>query len=299
LITGKYDLIHCNIASLGLLPIINRKTKRTPIVETFHGFPQWWVESKIMDKVSYAAEFNAIRILSNFANSRTSISNFVRSTILDVLDIDSVVVHNGIESCPLLSPTRKQSRKQFGIDDDTVAVLFVGRLHPAKMPMTLLRAFRVLVEQGRKVKLLVVGDGPLSSLFHREVGVFHLGKFVNSWKYLPWQESLHSIYSAADIFCLPSINEAFGLVLLEAMDHALPLVVSDSGAAPEVAGPAGITFRTGDEIDLVQKLVRLIEDKAMRQELGREGSRRVHENFGLDSMIDGYVRVYEQSLSSV
>jgi hypothetical protein len=106
LLVGKYDLIHCNIASLGLLPIINRKTKRTPIVETFHGFPQWWVESKIFDKVSYAAEFNAIQILANFANSRTSISNFVRSTILKALNIDSVVVHNGIATCPLLSPTQ-------------------------------------------------------------------------------------------------------------------------------------------------------------------------------------------------
>ena len=280
---GRYDLIHCNIASLSLAPILKKRLARIPLVETFHGFPQWWLEPTIVDKASYIAELGAIHALAKYASSRTSVSNFVRLALLEILGIDSSVIHNGIAHCPFLVPTREQSRKDFDVEDGTIAILFVGRLHPAKDPITLLRAFDILVKQGKKVKLLVVGAGPLSKLFHQGV--------VANWNYLP---SLHEVFSAADIFCLPSINEAFGIVLLEAMDHFLPLLVSDSGAAVEIAGSGGISFKTGDVIDLSNKLTQLVNDSVLRQKLGKEGHRRLQKHFGLDSMIEGYARAYEE-----
>lgn len=291
LLSKRYDLIHCNIASLGLIPIFRKKLNGIPIIETFHGFPQWWVESKIKDKMAYAAEFGAVETMAKFANSKTSVSDFVRSTLQQVLGIDSSVIHNGIAHCLSSEPTREQSRRQFEIEDGTIAILFVGRLHPAKDPITLLRAFRILVKQGRKVKFLVVGDGPLSKVFHQEVRALDIERLVTTWNYLP---SLHPVFSAADIFCFPSVNEAFGIVLLEAMDHSLPLLVSDSGAAPEVAGSGGITFRTGDEIDLSHRLIQLADDPALRKKLGREGRRRLDEHFMVDSMIRHYIRIYEE-----
>jgi glycosyltransferase involved in cell wall biosynthesis len=295
LFAARYDLIHCNIASLALIPIIRRGLNRIPLVETFHGFPQWWLEPKIVDKVAYMAEFGAVQAVSNFASSKTSVSNFVRSTLQQVLGIESSVVHNGITHCPFSEPTRDESRRMLKIEEGTIAVLFVGRLHPAKDPITLLRALEILVKQGRRVKLLIVGDGPLFETFHREVSKLGLGRAVISSRYLP---SLHPVYSAADIFCFPSVNEAFGIVLLEAMDHSLPLLVSNSGAAPEVAGSGGITFRTGDQIDLSKKLIQLVDNPALREKLGREGRRRLEEHFMLDSMIKRYVRVYEETIGS-
>lgn len=295
LFAGRYDLIHCNIASLALIPIIKRELNRVPLVETFHGFPQWWLEPKIMDKIAYMGEFGAVQAVARFANSKTSVSNFVRSALEQVLGIESSVVHNGIAHCRSSEPTREESRRMLKIEEGTIAVLFIGRLHPAKDPITLLRALELLVNQSRRVRLLVVGDGPLFETFHREVSKQGLERVVTSWRYLP---SLHSVYSAADIFCFPSVNEAFGIVLLEAMDHSLPLLVSDSGAAPEVAGPGGLTFRTGDQIDLSQKLIQLVDDPALREKLGREGRRRLEEQFMLDSMIKRYVRIYEKTIGS-
>lgn len=295
LLSARYDLIHCNIASLGLLPVIRRETCRIPIIETFHGFPQWWLEPKMIDKVAYTAEFGAVQLVAKLATSKISVSNFVRSALQEILGIESSVIHNGITHCSVSKPTREESRRMLKIEDDTIAVLFVSRLHPAKDPITLLRALEILVRGGRRMKLLVVGDGPLSKSFQREVYRLSLERQVTSWRYLP---SLHHVYSAADIFCFPSINEAFGIVLLEAMDHSLPLLVSDSGAAHEVAGSSGITFRTGDEVDLSNKLIQLAEDPELRKKLGREGPIRVDQHFRLDSMVKDYVRVYEEILSS-
>ncbi len=289
--SGRYDLIHCNIASLSLAPILKKKLTNIPLVETFHGFPQWRLEPTIVDKASYVAEFGAIKALAKHASSRTSVSSFVRLALLEILGIDSSVVHNGIAHCPVSVPTREQSRKEFEVEDGTVVILFVGRLHPAKDPITLLRAFDILVKQGRKVKLLIVGAGALSKLLRREIKERRLEGVVANWNYLP---SLHQVFSAADIFCLPSVNEAFGIVLLEAMDHFLPLIVSDSGAGVEIAGSGGVSFKTGDVIDLSNKLTQLVNDSKLRQELGQEGHRRLQKHFGLDSMIEGYARVYEE-----
>ena len=288
---GRYDLMHCNIASLSLAPILKKKLANIPVVETFHGFPQWWLEPKIVDKASYVAEFGAVQALAKYASARASVSNFVRLALQEVFGLDSSVIHNGIAHCPVQVPTRQQSRKEFEIENGTIAILFVGRLHPAKDPITLLRAFEILVKQGKKVKLLVVGSGPLSELFHREIRERRLEATVVNWNYLP---SLHQVFSAADLFCLPSVNEAFGIVLLEAMDHFLPLLVSDSGAGMEIAGSGGISFRTGDAVDLSNKLTQLVEDSALRQHLGLEGRRRFQDHFGLDAMIEAYVRVFEK-----
>jgi glycosyltransferase involved in cell wall biosynthesis len=288
--SGRYDLIHCNIASLSLAPILEKKLTDIPVVETFHGFPQWWLEPTIIDKASYIAELGSIQALARHASARTSVSNFVRSALLEVLGVESSVIHNGIAHCPVSLSTREQSRKEYKVEDGTVAILYVGRLHPAKDPITLLRAFDILVKQGKKVKLLVVGAGPLSKSFDQEIRERRLQGVVTNWNHLP---SLHGVFSAADIFCLPSVNEAFGIVLLEAMDHFLPLLVSDSGAGVEIAGSGGISFRTGDAIDLSTKLAQLVDDSALRQKLGQEGNRRLQKHFGLDSMIESYVRVYE------
>ncbi|HEV2119199.1 MAG TPA: glycosyltransferase family 4 protein [Candidatus Bathyarchaeia archaeon] len=295
LLTARYDLIHCNIASLGIIPVVRREMSRIPIVETFHGFPQWWLEPRIMDKVAYTTEFGAVRIMAKLSSSRASVSNFVRSTLQQVLGIESTVVYNGIAHCPDSDLTREESRNLLNIDEDTIVLLFVGRLHPAKDPMTLLRALEILARRGRKVKLLVVGGGPLAQSFHRDVRSLCLERQVYSWKYLP---SLHPVYAAADVFCFPSVNEAFGIVLLEAMDHSLPLIFSDSGATHEVAGSAGVSFRTGDEVDLANKLTLLIDDPKLREKLGREGRRRIDDYFRLDSMVKSYVQIYEETLSS-
>src|SRR2546426_980445 len=68
LLAKRYDLIHCNIASLGLIPILRRKLNGIPIIETFHGYPQWWVESRVVDKVAYTVEFGAVEAMAKFAN---------------------------------------------------------------------------------------------------------------------------------------------------------------------------------------------------------------------------------------
>ncbi len=294
LLADRYDLVHYNIAVLGVLPIIKSMLDQFPLVQTFHGIPHWAAEPRVIDKIRYAMEHNAVRLTGGSAVVRVSVSRFVESTMKKWLGIDSTVIYHGIAHHPQ-GNSREESRKQLGLEDESTVILFVGRLHPYKDPFTLLRAVSLLANQGRNVRLVVVGDGPLSNSFHKMVSKIGLGGQVTSWSQVS-QSSLHSIYSATDIFCLPSINEAFGIVVLEAMDHGVPLVVSKSGALPEVVGDAGLKFETGNESDLCRKLGNLIDDRTLRETLGQRGRLRAESHFSLNSMIERYALVYQEAM---
>lgn len=292
-----YDIIHCNIATLALLPSIRHRFERLPLIETFHGIPQWWIEPTLSGKVQYATEYRAVQAIGKGTSSRVSISRFVQWGLSERFGLVSSVVYHGIDRCLKEKPTRDESRQLLGVDKDTVAILAVGRLHPYKDPFTLLRAVGRLVKDGYRVKLLVVGDGPLSQSYAQKVRELGLERIVARWSHIP-SPQMHSIYTAADIFCLPSINEAFGLVLLEAMDHSLPLVVSRSGGLPEIVGDAGLTFKVGDDIDLSRRMASLVDSSSFRDSLGRRGLQRLQTHFSLNSMVDQYTQIYNASISA-
>jgi len=122
-----------------------------------------------------------------------------------------------------LAPKRSRVRAAFGISDDAPVVLFCGKLIDKKQPLLLLDAFS-RVRRNRACWLLMAGDGPLRGAIDaqaREIPGVRMAGFLD-------QTEVPSAYAAADIFVLPSArHETWGLVVNEAMNFALPIVVSD------------------------------------------------------------------------
>jgi len=168
-----------------------------------------------------------------------------------------------------LIPKRNEIRRSFGIIDDAPVILFCGKFIPKKQPLTLLSAFST-VRQAGSCWLLMVGDGQLRSEVEqrvRERGIEGtvLAGFLN-------QDELPLAYAAADIFVLPSAyNETWGLVVNEAMNFGLPVVVSDQvGCSRDLVreGWNGYSFAHQDESQLASVLIKLVSNPAMRRELG-------------------------------
>ena len=122
-----------------------------------------------------------------------------------------------------------------------IVLLFVGRLHPVKDPFTLVRAVASLSRPN--VCLVIVGEGPLAD--QTRSLAMSLGvevKFISRVS----TPSLIRIYQASDVFVLPSISEAAGLVLIEAMACGLPIVASAIEGIPEIVGDVGLLVGPGD-----------------------------------------------------
>jgi alpha-1,3-rhamnosyl/mannosyltransferase len=88
------------------------------------------------------------------------------------------------------------------------------------------------------------------------------------------EKGLEAAYAGADVFALPSRFEGFGLPVLEAMAHGLPVACSTAGSLPEVAGGSALTFKPGDGAALRVALETLIDDEKAAEDLGESGRAR-------------------------
>ncbi len=155
-------------------------------------------------------------------------------------------------------PRRAERRRQLGIGDGEVAVLFCGKLVEKKQPLLLAEAIAALPDAVRcKLHLLVIGEGELRGRLTVAAGAalgrrFHCAGFVN-------QSELGQWYTAADIAVLPSARgagETWGLVVNEAMQFGLPVIASDAVGCRDdlVTGETGRVFPAGDARALAAKL---------------------------------------------
>lgn len=152
-------------------------------------------------------------------------------------------------------------------------VLCVAHLYPRKQVGSLLRALTLVKTP---VKLRVVGTGPELPALRGLVAELRLQERVALLGHLPF-EALAAEYRSADVFCLPSLQEGFGIVFLEAMAVGLPVVACRAAAVPEVVpdGECGMLVAPRDVPALAFALERLCGDEGERERLGAAGRRRV------------------------
>ena len=152
-------------------------------------------------------------------------------------------------------------------------VLCAAHLYPRKNVAALVRAMVLLKSPAR---LRIVGTGPETPALGALVRELGLRDRVALLGHLPF-ESLVAEYRNADVFCLPSLQEGFGIVFLEAMAAGLPIVACRAAAVPEVVpdGECGLLVPPRDLTALASALDRLASDVAGHARLGEAGRRRV------------------------
>jgi glycosyltransferase involved in cell wall biosynthesis len=155
-------------------------------------------------------------------------------------------------------------------------ILCVAHLYPRKDVATLVETLPGVPG----ARLTIVGDGPERPRIQaraRELGLLD-GRRVELLGHLPF-ERLAAELRSADVFCLPSLQEGFGIVFLEAMAAGLPIVAARAGAVPETVpdGECGILAPPGNPAALASALSTLLADAALRRRMGEAGRRRVRE----------------------
>ncbi len=188
-----------------------------------------------------------------------------------------------------LTSHRAEIRTSFGIKNDMPVILFAGKLVDKKQPLCLIEAF-ARVRAHQPCSLLIAGDGPLRAAAEALVAKLavpdvHFTGFLN-------QSEISRAYVAADVFVLPSrLHETWGLVVNEAMNFALPIVVSDkTGCAADLVheGRNGFVVQHDSATSLAAALGTLVANPEMRRRFGAE-SLRVIQHYSIEACANGIV----------
>lgn len=183
-------------------------------------------------------------------------------------------------------------REKLKVPQGRPIALLVGRIVAHKGVEHFIEAARYLPN----VQFLVAGEGSSLEAMERladTLGVKDRVRFLGRVS----QENLPKVYAACDLFVLPSVSrlEAFGIVALEAMATGKPVVVADIPGVREVIEDEreGLLADPVNPQDLAAKMRRLVEDPALRQEMGRRGREKVLANFTTEKVADQLLAVYE------
>jgi glycosyltransferase involved in cell wall biosynthesis len=163
-------------------------------------------------------------------------------------------------------------------DERRFTVLSVCRFYPRKRLDVLLRALALLRNDIPQLELRVVGNGPERQRLQRlssELRVEHCVRWLGDVN----MNDLAAEYNGCDVFCLPTVQEGFGIVFLEAMAAGKPIVAARAAAVPEVVR-SGILVEPENPEALADGILRLYRDPDLRESLGAAGSRDV-EQFGM------------------
>ncbi len=205
------------------------------------------------------------------------------------------VVHNGVDLGRFAPrPPSKDLRRALGVPDGRPVVVSVGRFVAFKGYAHLLDAAAVLDTTRPGVHWILVGDGGLRAELEAQARRLGLGAQVH---FTGWRDDVPDILALGDLFVLPSTNEAFGRVLIEAMAMARAVVATDAGGVPEIVvdGETGVLVPPADPPALAAAVQALLDAPARAARLGAAGRRRAESTFALASHVAAVERVYREA----
>ena len=241
------------------------------------------------------------------ADAVFSISQYVTRTLLDMGKPAQAIstVLNGIGTSKW-DPTidGQELRRELGIPSSALVLASVSRLFSWKGQRELLRAFALVRAVRKDTWLLIVGADALEvegGSFTAELkALARTLKVEDQVLFTGARSDVPRVMAACDVFTLPSFEEPFGLVYLEAMAMQRPVIAIDSGGAPEVVlhGRTGLLSPQLDVPALAANILKLLEEPALRVAMGEAGRARVLAHFTAERMARDAGAAYERLLQT-
>ncbi len=209
------------------------------------------------------------------------------------------VIHNGLDltwwQSQLLRFTNEDRKevkeKIFKAKEDTLIITTIAELHERKGLKYLIEAMPSLTSEFPNIKLVIIGEGNTRPNLENQIKKLNLEANIIL---LGRQKEIPKLLKSSDIFALPSLREAFGLVLTEAMFIPLPIVATKVGGIPEVVvdKKTGLLVDPKDPQSLAKALRTLISDPKKRAAFASTGFSRVIKNFDAKRMAEEYGKAY-------
>lgn len=276
---GSTRVIFGAAAPLGLLAPSLRRAGAQQILGLTHGHETWWAQ--------VPAARRLLRRIGDSCDHLTTISGYTERRIASGLSPSARARLLRLAPPVDVQRFRPPARPDIRSAGRCIAV---ARLIPQKGVEALLQAWRTVLDRSRSGasrELVIVGDGPLRPRLERTIQRLKLSASIRLLGALP-SSGVISELQQASVFALPvrtrfaGLNpEGLGLAALEAAACGLPVIVGDSGGAPETVreGETGFVVPSGDHALLAERLILLLDNPALAQDMGARGRRYVAAHF--------------------
>lgn len=281
---NDYDLVHAHAFLPGFTAFFLKIFKKIPVICHVHGTALGtnlkgplsnFLEKVLLTKIPYTAEITVSRDFLAIENINKKV--YYLPNGVNVKDFDKV-------------KTKKFREK---------TLLFVGRLHPQKNVLTLIKAFSIFLKEKKNFKLVLIGSGPQQKLVREKIKELQIQKDVEVVGELD-NMAVIEYFKRSHIFILTSIYEGFPLAMLEAWAAKIPIIVPKTGDCQFIVKDGENGFLIPEILD--PNIIAKILEKAIRfknlEKLGRNGYNLVKENYTWEKAAQKTKNIYEEIISA-
>ncbi|MBU1486729.1 glycosyltransferase family 4 protein [bacterium] len=290
------DIVHTHTAKAGTLGRLAAKLAGTPIIiHTFHGHIFHGYFSPLKTKIFLLIE----RFLSLFTTRIIAISPAQRKEILE-LGIGNkkkvVCIPLGFDLSGFLNCQEKRGelREELGLSKDHLLIGIIARLVPIKGHAYFFEAAKMILDEVKAARFIVVGDGELREELK---GLTKRLKIEDKTFFLGFRSDLDRIYADLDLIVLSSLNEGLPTAIIEAMASAKPVVATRVGGVADLIedGVNGILVPPKSSSKLASACLEVLKDQEQAGKMGQEGRRRSSQ-FELSRLIKDIESLYEEEV---
>lgn len=305
------DLLHAHSGKrLGGVVRTAAKLRGIPYVITLHGgvfdVPKKEMEqmlAPIRNTFEWGKPFGAIlgsrRVLQDAAAVICVGENEAVAAQKALPDQRVEFIPNGVDSRAFAEGDAEGFRAQFAIPADRRLILCVSRIDFQKNQIALVEAMKMVLDKYPDAHLVLIGPITVAHYHQRlmnKVAELGLGNRITLIPGMtPDDPMLKGAYHAAEVFCLPSLHEPFGIVILEAWAARLPVVTAKVGGIPFFTkdGSDAIYVDPEDPSSVASGLIRVMDDPALREKLATTGLRRARKEFDWSIVAERLLHIYQ------
>ncbi len=273
------DIIHANWTLSAFCAWVGKFLHRKPIVVTIQG-----------SDIYKAAKLPIVRPITKITlmgcNKIVSLSQAISKEVssLGIPSNKLQIIPNGVNTTKFLE----------GEDKRDPIILFVGSLIERKDPISLLFAFKGILEQIGTLHLVFIGDGPLRKYLEEiasNIGLTLKVSILGNQS----QEQVSNWMKKAKVFVLPSVEEGLGVVLLEALASGTPCVATNVGGIPDIiTEEVGILVPPHDPQAIQIAILKIIQDEALWKKFRKNARKRAENIYNWDKVAESIIELYTE-----
>jgi D-inositol-3-phosphate glycosyltransferase len=308
---GFYDLVHSHYWLSGQVGWIAQERWGVPLVHTMHTMAR----VKNLTLAQGDSPEPAIREIGE-EQVVTAADRLVANTHAEAKELIELyhadpnrvrVVHPGVDLDVFVPGNQSLARKELGVAEDAIVLLFVGRIQPLKAPDVLIEAAAEILKRNPELRsrlVVAICGGPSGSGLERPDALVTLAgqlRISDIVKFVPptSRAELVKWFQAASVCVVPSYSESFGLVAIEAQACGTPVIAARVGGLPTAVrdGISGVLVDGHEAETWATQIMSVVSDEELRSKLAK-GAIAHASHFGWEDTTDKLIAVYNEAVQS-